>query len=198
MRHRLFAGGAAIALLVLGPSAGAFAGPATDHLKPQMDQVIATIENPALQGEAKTAERRQAVRAITDSIFDWTEMARRTLGAHWEERTAAERQEFVALFRDLMERAYLGKIERYGAEQIAYLDEAPDGKETLVRTRVTLKPGLDVAVDYRMAHSGARWMITDIVIGAVSQVSNYRAQFAGVIKTASYPELVRKIRALLS
>jgi phospholipid transport system substrate-binding protein len=198
MRHHLFAQGAAIALLVLGPSAGAFAGPATDQLKPRMEKVIATIESPALQGEAKTAERRQAVRAITDSIFDWTEMARRTLGPHWEARTAAERKEFVALFRDLMERAYVGKIERYGAEQIAYLGEAPDGKETMVRTRVTLKPGLDVTVDYRMARRGARWMITDIVIGAVSQVSNYRAQFAGVMKTASYPELVRKIRALLS
>jgi len=198
MRHHLFVRVTASALLVLGPSAGAFAGPATEHLKPRMEKVIATIESPALQGEAKSVERRQAVRAITDSIFDWTEMARRTLGPHWEARTAAERKEFVALFRDLMERAYVGKIERYGAEQIAYLGEAPDGKETMVRTRVTLKPGLDVGVDYRMARRGARWMITDIVIGAVSQVSNYRAQFEGVIRTASYPELVRKIRALLS
>ena len=198
MRHHLFARSVTITLLVLGLSGGAFAGPATDQLKPRMDRVIATIENPALQGEAKTAQRRQAVRAITDSIFDWTEMARRTLGPHWDGRTAAERKEFVALFRDLLERAYLGKIERYGAETIAYLGEALDGRETTVRTRVTLKPGIDVGVDYRMARRGGRWMITDIVIETVSQVSNYRAQFESIIKTASYPELVRKIRAKLS
>ena len=197
MRHHLFGWGAAIALLLLGVAPCAFAGPATDELKPRIDEVIATIENPALRAESKAPERRQAVRAITDGIFDWPEMARRVLGRHWEERTQFEQAEFVGLFRDLLERAFLGKIERYGAQNVAYVGELPDGDETTVLTRVTLRPGPAVTVDYRMARLGTRWMIYDVVIQAISQVSSYRAQFESVIKATSYDELLEKIKARL-
>lgn len=197
MRHHVFLRGAAMALLILGMAPGAFAGPATDQLRPQIDQVIATIENPALRAEAKTPERRQAVRAITDGIFDWPEMGRRVLGQHWEERTAVEQAEFVALFRDLLEHTFLGKIERYGAQNVTYVGESLDGDEITVLTRVTLRPGPEVGVDYRMAQQGSRWMIHDVVIQTISQVSNYRSQVESVIKRSSYDDLVAKLRSLL-
>ncbi|HET8575684.1 MAG TPA: ABC transporter substrate-binding protein [Methylomirabilota bacterium] len=198
MRNRFVIGSALVASLVLGTTAGAAAGPATEQLKSEIARVIATIENPSLQPESRTAERRQAIRTITDGIFDWPEMARQALGRHWEERTAAEQAEFVALFRDLLERAYIGKIERYGAENVAYVGEATDDDAAMVRTRVTLRPGQEVMVDYRMARQGARWMIHDVVIESVSLVANYRTQFEGVIKTSSYRDLIKKIRTRLS
>ena len=108
MRDRHIASGiaaAALAALLVGGALVAMAGPATDRLKPEIDKVVATLENPALKGESKTAERRQALRSITDGVFDWNEMAKRALGRHWAARTPAEQQEFVSLFRDLLERA---------------------------------------------------------------------------------------------
>ena len=197
MRHHVFLGGAAVGLFMLGMAPGAFAGPATDQLRPQIDQVIATIEDPALRAEARTPERRQAVRNITDSIFDWPEMARRVLGQHWWERTEAEQAEFVALFRDLLEHTFLGKIERYGAQNVTYVGESLDGDEITVLTRVTLRPGPEVGVDYRMAQQGSRWMIHDVVIQTISQVSNYRSQVENVIKKSSYDDLVKKLRSRL-
>lgn len=198
MQNRLLMRGALAALLVLGTTAGADAGPATDQLKAEIARVIATIGNPSLQAESRTTERRQAIRIITDGIFDWTEMARQALGRHWGERTAAERTEFVALFRDLLERAYIGKIERYAADNVTYVGESMDGDEATVRTRVTLRPGQEVTVDYRMARQDTRWMIHDVVIESVSLVGNYRTQFEGVIRASSYLELVKKIRTRLS
>ena len=197
MRYQLLIKGAALGLLVLGTAAEAFAGAATDQLKPEIDQVIATIENPALQPESRTADRRQAVRAITDRIFDWTEMSKRALGRHWEARSAAERAEFIPLFRELLEHAFFGKIERYGAENVAYTEEAPDGDDTIVRTLVTLKPNWEVGVDYRMAWQGTRWMISDVLVERTSLVRNFRSQFDSVIKRSSYEELVNKVRARL-
>jgi phospholipid transport system substrate-binding protein len=184
--------------IVLATTAGALAGPATDQLKPQIDDVIATLDNPALQVESRTVERREAVRAITDRIFDWTVMARRALAQHWEERTVAEKIAFVPLFRELMEQAFIGKIEQYGAESVAYVGESLDGDESLVRTRVTLRPSGDVGVDYRMAWQGTRWMIYDVLVERTSIVRNYRAQFDSVIKKSSYEELIRKIRGKVS
>jgi phospholipid transport system substrate-binding protein len=198
MRYRILARGAVITGIVLATTAGALAGPATDQLKPQIDDVIATLDNPALQAESRTVERREAVRAITDRIFDWTVMARRALGQHWEERTVAEKIAFVPLFRELMEQAFIGKIEQYGAESVAYVGESLDGDESLVRTRVTVRPSGDVGVDYRMAWQGTRWMIYDVLVERTSIVRNYRAQFDSVIKKSSYEELIRKIRGKVS
>lgn len=197
MRYRLCIKGAALALLVLATVADALAGPATDQLKPEIDRVIATIEDPALQPESRTADRRQAVRAITNRIFDWTAMSKRALGRHWEARTAEEREEFIPLFRDLLERAFLGKLEQYGADNVAYTEESPDGDDTIVRTRVTLKPSWAVDVDYRMAWQDTRWMISDVLVERTSLVRNFRSQFDSVIKRSSYEELVRKVRARL-
>jgi phospholipid transport system substrate-binding protein len=198
MRYRILARGAVITGIVLATTAVAIAGPATDQLKPQIDDVIATLDNPALQAESRTVERREAVRAITDRIFDWTVMARRALGQHWEERTVAEKIAFVPLFRELMEQAFIGKIEQYGAESVAYVGESLDGDESLVRTRVTLRPSGDVGVDYRMAWQGTRWMIYDVLVERTSIVRNYRAQFDSVITKSSYEELIRKIRGKVS
>jgi len=197
MRYRVWIKGAALALLLLATVADTFAGPATDQLRPEIDRVIATIEDPSLRADSRTADRRQAVRAITDRIFDWTAMSKRALGRHWEARTADERAEFIPLFRELLERAFLGKIEQYGAENVAYTEESPDGNDTIVRTRVTLKPSWGVDVDYRMAWQGTRWMISDVLVERISLVRNFRSQFDSVIKRSSYEELVQKVRARL-
>jgi phospholipid transport system substrate-binding protein len=189
---------AALALLVAGLAPGAMAGPATDHLKPEIDRVVATLDNPALKGESKAAERRQVLRGITDGVFDWTEMAKRALGRHWAGRTPAEQQEFVSLFRDLLERAYVTKIERYAGEPIAYVGEVADGDLTTVRTRITTRQNQEVAIDYRMFKDGDRWRVYDVLVEGISLVNNYRTQFDGIIKTSSYDELIKRLKARAS
>jgi phospholipid transport system substrate-binding protein len=199
MTHLRFAGATARALgLVLGLAASAAAGPATDHLKPAVDGVLAALENPALKGQARAEQRRLALRALTDGVFDWTEMARRSLGRHWAARTPAEQQEFVGLFRDLLERAYLSKIERYSGERLVYVGEAADGDQATVRTKLVTKADQEVAMDYRMLRRGGGWRIYDVVIENISLVGNYRTQFDGIIKTSSYEELVKRIRTRAS
>ncbi len=198
MTHRRIVGDIAVALLVLALAPGAMAGPAADRLKPEIDRVIATLDNPALRGPSKTQERRQTIRSITDGVFDWTEMSRRALGRHWAPRTPAEQQEFTALFRDLIERAYVSKIERYNGEPIAFVGESIDGNQATVRTRITTKQNQEVPIDYRMNRQGDRWLIYDVLVENISLVGNYRTQFDGIIKTSSYEELVKRLKARAS
>jgi phospholipid transport system substrate-binding protein len=200
MSDRRFARSVAVSLIVLvvGITPGAFAGPATDQIKPQIDRVIATLENPALKGDGKAAERRQVLRGITDGVFDWTEMAKRALGRHWAGRTPAEQQEFVGLFRELLERAYVAKIERYAGEPIIYVGEVADGDVTTVRTKITTRQNQEVPIDYRMFRDGEKWRVYDVLIESISLVNNYRTQFDGIIKTSSYEELVKRLKARTS
>src|SRR5262249_20613883 len=149
----------------------------------------AVLENPAFKGDSKSGERRQALRSITNGVFDWTEMARRALGRHWASRTPAEQEEFVPLFRDLLERAYVGKIEKYSGEPVNYAGESVDGDQATVRTRITMKGAEDVPIDYRMHRQGDQWLVYDVLIERISLINNYRTQFDGIIKTSSYEDL---------
>jgi phospholipid transport system substrate-binding protein len=175
-------------------ASGAGSGP-TEQLKGPIDRVLQVLEDPALKGEARAAERHRAVRQIADEIFDFEEISRRAMAQHWRSLTEAQRKEFVGLFSDLLERAYMSKIELYRGEQIQYPAERIEGDFAIVSTRLITKKGTEVPIDYRMLKRGDRWRIYDVSIEGVSLVANYRTQFNNVIRTSSYDELLRKLRS---
>jgi len=105
-----------------------------------------------------------------------------------------EREEFIKLFGDLLERSYISKIELYGGEKISYVGESVDGDVATVRSKILAKQGTEVPVDYRMLRRGDRWMVYDVIIEGVSLISNYRTQFNKIIQTSSYQELVKKMK----
>ena len=194
MRSRVVGMGLAW-LLLMAAAGGAWAGAPTDQLRGAIDRVIKALENPALKGDSKVGERRTAVRKIANDIFDFGEIARRSLGRHWQGRTDKEREEFISLFGDLLERSYISKIELYGGEKILYTNERMDAEVAVVSTKVITKNGTEVPIDYRLLRRGDRWLVYDISIEGVSLVSNYRTQFNKIIQTTSYGELVKKMRA---
>lgn len=187
----------ALVLLALWGAAHVSADSVTDRLRPEIERVIQTLEDPALRSDGRVAERRQAVRDITGGIFDWAEMARRALGRHWDARTDAERAEFVGLFRELIERAFMAKIEKYNGEKMAFAGETVEGEQATVRTRMQSRGG-ETAIDFRLGAQGDRWLIYDVVVDGVSITANYRAQFDGFLMRSSYGDLVRRMRDRVS
>jgi len=182
-------------VLLVGVSAGpAVAGVPTDQLKGAVERVLKTLDDPQLKGEARLPDRRVAVRKIANDIFDFSEIAKRSMARHWQPLSEAQRTEFVGLFADLLERSYISKIETYGGEKIQYTAERADGDLATVSTRIITKNGTEVPVDYRMIKRADRWLVYDVSIEGVSLVSNYRTQFNKIIQTTSYSELVSKLR----
>jgi phospholipid transport system substrate-binding protein len=49
-------------------------------------------------------------------------------------------------------------------------------------------------VNYRLHNVNGDWKMYDVVIENISLVNNYRAQFARVLASSSYQELVRKLK----
>jgi phospholipid transport system substrate-binding protein len=182
--------------LLVAPLAAreADAGAPTDQLRSQVDRVLKLLEDPALQAPDKARERRAAVRKVADEIFDFGETARRALGRHWAARTPEERDEFVRLFGDLLERSYISKIELYGGEKIQYIGDRIDGETALVQSKLLTKNGSEVPIEYRMLKKAERWLVYDVVIEGVSLVANYRTQFNKIIQTSSFQELVKKMK----
>lgn len=182
------------AALVLAAGSVAHAGPPTDQLKTTIDRVLATLHDPALRQPGKTDERRQKIRAIANEVFDWQEIGKRALARHWQARSPQEREEFSALFADLLERSYVGKIESYSGEKILYDQETVDGDQATVRTRLVTKAGTQIPIDYRMQKAGDRWRVYDVLIENVSLVGNYRSQFNRIIVQSGYADLVQRLK----
>jgi phospholipid transport system substrate-binding protein len=189
--------GLLVGLLTVGLMAvsdPAWAGPPTEQLRAQMDRVIKVLEDPELKREGRQVERRAAIRRLANEIFDFTETSRRSLGQHWQARTPAEREQFVRLYADLMERSYIGKIELYSGERIQFVGEMIERDQATVRTRLVTKAGTEIPVDYRMHRTaGDRWLTYDVAIEGVSLVANYRAQFNKIIQGSGYQALVNKL-----
>ncbi|MGH6690822.1 MAG: MlaC/ttg2D family ABC transporter substrate-binding protein [Gammaproteobacteria bacterium] len=146
---------------------------------------------------APVPERSRPVelRRIAVDLFDFDEMARRTLSRHWAGRTRAEQAEFVRLFMDLFERAYVGRIESYAGEKIVYLGESLDGTYAVVRSKIlTTRGRSDTAIDYRLLRRDGRWRVYDVLIDGISFVSTYRSEFNRVIAGSSYNALVDALR----
>lgn len=178
----------AVALVALG--APAWAGPPTDQVRQYTDQVVKILDDPAL----RQTDKRAAVRQVAAEIFDVTETAKRALGPHWQARTPTEREEFVQLFADLLERTYISKIDFYGGERLRYVGESTDGDYAVVRARVTTNKQTEVPVEAKLQRHGDRWLIYDVTIENVSLIGNYRAQFDKIIRTSSFEELLRRLR----
>src|SRR6476620_8545341 len=128
-------------LLVLVAARDAAGGAPTDQLRAQVDRVLKLLDDPALKAPDKAKDRRVAVRKVAEDIFDFGETAKRSLGRHWAARSPEERDEFVKLFGDLLERSYISKIELYGGEKIQYLGDKVEGEIALVQSKLLTKAG---------------------------------------------------------
>jgi phospholipid transport system substrate-binding protein len=184
-----------VSFVSLVPARDAAAAEPTVQLRAQIQRVLKLLDDPAMKQPARAKERRIAMRGIANDIFDFTETAKRALGRHWVGRTAAEREQFVQLFADLLERSYISKVEVYAGEAIEYTGEILDGDQATVSSRIVTRQGLHMPIQYRMQRKGDRWLVYDVVIEGVSLVANYRSQFNKIIQTSSFAELVKKLKS---
>src|SRR5712692_8611215 len=144
-------------------------------------------------------QARDDVGNLARALFDGREAARQALGPDWDRRTGAEREEFIRMFTSVVEHAYLeivqSRLPRDRPLAIRILGEDTIAERgVVVRTEVQARYGSDMQLDYLMTRSGKGWLIGDVVIDGVSLVENYRAQFARILRTSSYADLVLRLR----
>jgi phospholipid transport system substrate-binding protein len=189
---RLFAVLSLLALTLLPRAANA--GVPTEQIKATVDKALVVLRDPKLKPAVKLKERRDELRKVLFARFDFTEMARRSLGANWRRRTPQEQEEFVRLFTDVLERSYADIIESYTDEKIVYLNERVDSEFADVNSKIITSKGQEYTLNYKVHLVGSEWKVYDVVAENISLVNNYRSQFNRVISKDSYEELVRRLK----
>jgi len=174
---------------------GVQAGEPTEQIRQATDKVIAIASDPALKGSAKLAERRQKMRMEISDRFDWSALARGTLGDSWAKGTETEQKEFTGLFRTLLERTYMKKIEGYAGEKVEYTGETVDGTAATVNTQIITTQQTRVPLTYKLRQQDAAWLVDDVFIENVSLLENYRAQFTEQLQQGgTFATLIKQLK----
>ena len=161
--------------------------------------VNAVLADP--ETEDAPLERVARICRLVGEVSAVNEAAAVALGREWQGLSPVERDEFVALFARLLERAYVGRLAGRGSVsngvRIAYLGESVAADEASVQTSLDARDGGQALVEYRMVNRQGRWRVRDLVLDGVSIVENYRAQFRRILSQVSYQDLVEQVKAKL-
>ncbi|OHB25008.1 MAG: hypothetical protein A2X84_12690 [Desulfuromonadaceae bacterium GWC2_58_13] len=180
--------------VVLLASTAAVAAPGPlDQARATVDAVMAILKESNLEKQV----RRERLSATIRARFDFAEMSQRILALHWKNASDQQRDRFVALFSDLLERNYIGRIESYTNEKIDFVKERVQGNRAAVDTLIMTKSA-EIPISYRMVQKGAEWMVYDVVIESVSFVNNYRSSYGEILKNEGFDGLLARMSEKLA
>ncbi len=159
-----------------------------------VNQVIATLGDPAFKAKTKDEQIAQIGEEI-NSIFDFKELSRRTLGREWKKMKPEQQKEFVQLFRELLQGVYADRLLAYSDQKIIF------GKETMlkkgraeVQSYLQTSDGKKIPLFYRLTDKSGSWKVYDVIIEGVSMVKNYRTQFRQILAKGSHDKLLKILR----
>ena len=132
-------------------------------------------------GEANT--RVAQIEEIAYELFDFTTMSKLVLARNWRKLDKEKRAEFVREFKRNLSRTYGTRLDRYDQENIeVFGTQVEPRNDVSVKTRVVGGQFDGAVISYRLRERSERWRIIDVVIEGISLVSNYRSQFAEILK----------------
>jgi phospholipid transport system substrate-binding protein len=163
----------------------------TEQLRPFLNKVTATLADPGLKALPKHEQSRRVI-AVVRERFDFREMSKRVIGQQWRSLSEMEQGEFESLFTQLLQYAYVGKIDEYSGQQVQFTQQRIKGERAEVQTLLVDKDK-SIPVFYIMLLRGDQWMAYDVVVEGVSLIRNYMEQFSEILRKAGSPGLVKQI-----
>jgi phospholipid transport system substrate-binding protein len=156
--------------------------------------VLDVLRDPKLKAPSAREAKKKKLEAIYSEMFDEVELSKRTLARNWNRLNDAQRREFVHLYHQVLEKAYIDKILSYTDEKIVFDREitiSPNLAE--VHTRI-ITASKEIPIAYRVILSGGAWRVYDVVVENVSLVQNYRTQFNEILAKNTPEQLLEILR----
>lgn len=160
----------------------------TDRVKETVDSVLGVLQDPALDA----TQRRDRVRDIVRQRFDYESMSQVILATNWRTATASQREQFITLFRELLEQTYFSAMDSYNDQTVRMGRERQKGKLAEVHTFIT-SASKEVPVSYKLRLRNDDWYAYDVTVDGVSLVSNYRTSFRNLVKEKGMDGLLSEL-----
>ena len=180
----------AVLMLVCSGKSAAAAEP-TEAIRGAVNQGLKILKNAKVDSPKQRVQVIDRLRQIVYPLFDFNEMAMRSLGANWRRLNSQQRKEFVSTFTALLEKTYADQIFLYNGQQVIFTGESIDGDYAQVDSQIIDKNGQTYSVVYRLHKVDGQWKVYDVVVENISLVNNYRSQFNRVLARSSFEDLLK-------
>ena len=168
-----------------------YAGAPLDAVQANVNKILDVLRDPKLKGDSAREIKMEKLQTIYGQMFNQVELARRTLGRNWNKLSPSEQQEFIRLFRQVLEKAYIDRILSYTNERIVFPREimlSPDQAEVQSKVITSSK---EIPISYRMILKDGAWKVYDVIVENVSLVQNYRGQFSSILANHTPDQLLK-------
>lgn len=162
-------------------------------LQTSVDRIIEVLRDPGLKGEDKKEERRQIIKEVIATRFNYRAMSIYSLGHPWRNLSDEHKDEFVRLFGEFIESLFISKLEEYTNEKIKYTgSKVKKDKYADVYSMVVTADGKEIPITYKMKKTNAGdWLVYDMVIVDVDQGLFYRDQFGKLLANKEFDAVLQ-------
>jgi len=172
----------------------AYAGAPLNTTQVNVNKVLDVLRDPKLKSESAKETKKQKLRSIYKGMFNEIEFSRRTLARNWSKLNAAQQEEFIRLFEQVLEKTYIDKILSYTNEKIDfYKEDIHSETQAEVQTKV-ITSSKEIPIFYRLILKDGGWKVYDVVVENVSLVQNYRTQFNDILAKNTPEQLLEILR----
>jgi phospholipid transport system substrate-binding protein len=183
----------ALAALNVSPVSASAATP-LETIQTQVDRALEVLRDPALKAESAKATKEKKIWAILDSVFDYTELSKRTLAQHWKKLSPDQQKEFISLFGKLLGGVYMDRIIAYKDEKVVFGKVTNLSDKTAEVQSQVIQSSKSIPIHYRMILKEGEWKVYDVVIEGASLVQNYRTQFREILTNKKPEDLLKQLR----
>ncbi len=145
-------------------------------------------------------KRAEELTELLGEFLDYKRLTRLSLDKEWDKRSPRERQQFVNLLRQLVERQYQRNMESTLRYKVKWVGTEPIETGVKVKSSarsVKKKRQPPISIDYSMSPAGDEWKVFDIFTDEVSLVKNYKRQFRRVIREEGWDGLIGRMEKKL-
>jgi phospholipid transport system substrate-binding protein len=171
-----------------------YAGIPLNTVEGHVNSVLNVLRDPAMKGDKAKKAKKEKSRVISEKMFDFNELSKRTLGMNWKNLNPDQQKEFIDLYKDILEDAYADRIMSYSDEKVVFSKEIMLSDDTAeVQSNIITKKA-EIPIYYRVILKDGEWRVYDVIIEGVSLIKNYRTQFREILANKSPEELLKVLR----
>ena len=181
------------AVVAVSPIQGLAATP-KETVETGVNDLLKILGDPSFKSKSKD-ERISIIKTQIETVFDFKELSRRTLGRTWKKMSPEQQTEFVDLFQKVLQGVYADHLMAYTDQKIIFGQEKMLKKGTAeVESYLVTSDGRKIPLFYRLTDKTGRWKVYDVIIEGVSMVKNYRTQFREIVSKDSPEKLLEILR----
>ncbi len=149
-----------------------------------------------LKKKSLTPKDNERVKGLLSDVFNFKLLAEKSLPKEtWASLDEASKENFASEFQRMVRNSSAKRLEMYRTDSTIY--DAPKMKKNNSEANVTAHlwyKGKESVLVYKMTLVDGNWMAWDLVIDDLSTARNYKEQFATILKTKSFAELLEIVK----